>query len=563
MDGGSTVKFDINELLNRAGEVTFAKGIALVKSQSVHHLHLEDGDVLATVEGTLSYKVQLTNDSPIECHCTCPAAEYQDVCKHAVAVAMQANITPQEIIDEKAILYRYFVQKTPEELAEIVLDCLRNDDAQWSRWLTRAEVVDEDTVTLSQLKHRVDDALPQIDLWGWGESRGYFHDAEIQFDAIWSALESLQPDEQWSLIQYIIERLNLVLEHIDDSDGARFDLEQAIGRKMPEIFERLDWRPERKAQWMFEHLTLTEYDVFPSIEEDFADIYVNNELFLTRCQEMLDKLSNSDDARWKGERYAAPLVHVARQSGNWQEEVRIKAKLAQRTHDYIALSQLCLHHDEALDAERWLLKARKLATSKYDKEACDRKEVEIREALGEYSGAWMLANRLFEGAPSYKEYLALCQLQSRCNIADPTFLSRVERSLKEGYQPPDGRYIATRSDDLLRFYIEQHRLNEACAWVETRKVSSDALIELANEVISDKPEIALNYYSRVVCATIEQTNNGAYDQALRYLQTLEKRLEPYPSVTRLFYAQVSSIAQTYKRKRNMFALFKKHYAKYL
>lgn len=79
-------------------------------------------------------------------------------------------------------------------------------------------------------------------------------------------------------------------------------------------------------------------------------------------------------------------------------------------------------------------------------------------------------------------------------------------------------------------------------------------------MITDTPETALSYYSRVVCATIERTNNGAYEQALRYLQSLEKRLAYSPEMTARFNAEVYRIAQLYKRKRNMFALFKQHYA---
>lgn len=169
--------------------------------------------------------------------------------------------------------------------------------------------------------------------------------------------------------------------------------------------------------------------------------------------------------------------------------------------------------------------------SNRDSESCDRQEIEISEALGEFLSAWSLAKRLFTASPSYKEYLALCQLKRRGDIDDPTFLSFVEQALKAAYEPPHGLYVSVRSDDLLRFYIKRKRL-----------------------------ETALSYYSRVVCATIERTNNGAYEQALRYLQSLEKRLAYSPEMTGRFNAEVYRIAQLYKRKRNMFALFKQHYA---
>lgn len=379
-------------------------------------------------------------------------------------------------------------------------------------------------------------------------------------EVVWTALESLSPEEQWSLILYVIERLNLVLEDIDDSDGARSELEQIISEKMPVIFEQLDWGERRKAHWLFEHLTQTEFDVFPDLEDAFFTCYASNATFLALCQQRLDELVVSEGARWRAERIAAPLIYVAREAGHWQEEVRINALLAERCHHFIELSRLCLRHDEALDAERWLMKARHVIEHDHERERCDRQEVEIREALGEYHSAWSLARRLFSASPSYQEYLALCQLKIRGDIDAPTFLTHVEQTFKTAYEPPEGRYVSARSDDLLRFYIEQRRLDAACAWVDTRKVSTDALIELANEVVTDKPDTALMYYSRVVCVTIEQTNNSAYEQALRYLQSLEKRLAHSPETMARFHAEVRRIAQTYKRKRNMLALLKQHYA---
>ncbi|WED22818.1 SWIM zinc finger family protein [Vibrio sp. JC009] len=559
-----TINFDMDEFLRRAGDLTFARGIALVKNGCVRHLHSQGDTVFATVDGTLEYKVQISRDTPVSCYCTCPAAEYQDICKHAVAVAMQTNLTPPEVIDEKEIIHSYLSQQAPDELIDIIMGFLKKDEAHWNSWLLRAQA-SIDIPTLKQLKSWVDDALPQEELWGWGESSGYFQDAEIQFEAIWNVFGLVTTKDQWELIQYIIDRLNLVLERIDDSDGSRFGLERVIAEKMPVIFDRLDWSQEKKAQWLADRLVDDEYDVFPSIEECFADVYSSNEVFISLCQKNLEKLCALGDEKsyWKAKNYAAPLLALARQSGEWRKEVSIKAMLARRTREYLALSKFCREHNELLDAESWLIKARRVANAGYETDACDREEVIVREAMGEYQSAWKLANRVFESSPSFSEYLRLNQIRKRCEIDDPALLSRVEDLLKQAYQEPDGRYVSHQSDDLVRFYIDQSRLDEACVWVETHKVGSNALIELANEVLNDNPETAMRYYFRTVTATIEQTHNSAYEKALRYLQSLEKRLEPLPEVKRAFYENVGKLATKYKRKRNMFKLLKSSYAKYV
>lgn len=105
---------DIEELLLAAGPQTFQKGFVLFQQNKVSNVKLQGNTATATVKGTSSYHVKVTMQPELHCQCTCPAAEYMSVCKHAVAVGLSLNQPRAEVEDElsdEQVLRRYFSEK--------------------------------------------------------------------------------------------------------------------------------------------------------------------------------------------------------------------------------------------------------------------------------------------------------------------------------------------------------------------------------------------------------------------------------------------------------------------
>nr|WP_241214351.1 hypothetical protein [Vibrio alfacsensis] len=242
--------------------------------------------------------------------------------------------------------------------------------------------------------------------------------------------------------------------------------------------------------------------------------------------------------------------------------VDIKQKIAHRCSDYLEITSLYIENDEALEAEYWLAKAKKVATG-YEQQRCDEMQVKLYVGLGEISQAWRLNNRLFSDSPSYPAYQRLAEFKTEHEIEDETFLPRVEQTLMNAYQAPNQYgYISAKHDALVQFYIDQQAWEKACDWVAGHKTSIQGLISLADHIVDDKPENTLDYYLRAAAAYIEQTNNSAYDEALALLKRVESMLKAHPIQLAEFYCQVAQLAVTYKRKRNMLTLLQQHYAQY-
>ena len=548
---------DIEQIIAMAGETTFAKGMLLAKAGSVHQLAWQGNSVSARVTGSHHYQVHLHLDEKgISSNCTCPAATYQVMCKHAVATAL-ALLTQREQEEgesETERLRRFFAQQEKEALITLLLEELGRDERRWQHWLQRADRSDQ-PVTQASLAQQIDQALPQESLWEWREVADYFDEAENQFEAIWEALEPLAVETQWALVEHALSRLNLVLEQIDDSGGHRFGIEGQLTSRIPGLFRQLPWSEQQKADWLFKHLLEQPLDVFPSLS-DFGDAGHTPSL-LALCEQALARTQASDDDwehKWQRQRYAEPLIAAAKARGEWRTELAIQSRLAQTVQNWLALCQLCLDHQEPLDGEFWLAKARQQANNPHERRQCDRMEIALCEQLNDKPRAWALANRLFEQQPSFKEYQNLSQLQQRLGWTDEGLLLRVEAALKEAHQPSERVLNNYQRDALLWFYLDQGREDEACDWVATHKVGAEPLLTLADRVLQRRPFDALNYHFRVAANTVEQTNNGAYQQAVAQLQRLQRALPDDDEVKASFNQRLNSLAREHKRKRNFIQL---------
>ncbi|MGR5000564.1 SWIM zinc finger family protein [Vibrio celticus] len=560
MNATNTREIDISELTTLCETSTLQKGILLSRSGAVRKLNLVGNIATAQVKGSLNYQVSLDFTGDLVGTCTCPAAQYQMLCKHGVAVALCLQDQEQALnqSSERDTIKNHLQSLGEEAMVEMLLEYLEEDEYTWNALLTKIEIREKPAV-YGELKKLVTQALPREQLWDWRESHDYFNSAEIQLNMIIESMQSLNADHQWKLINYLVERLNKVLEQIDDSNGDRYGIESMINEHMPKTLAKLNWSEQEKAQWMFERLTHYEFDVFPSIEESFGAIWQSNTYFLTLCRQAIDQASQ-DESSWNLRSWAVPLM---KHNSDWREVAGIKQKIARTCRDYLEVVDMFIDEQEPLEAEFWLAKAKKMA-SDYELRACEQAQFRLYVELGEIHSAWVLANRLLEQSPSFQYYQQLAKFKANYQIDDVEFFSRTELLLANAYQQPD-RYnqASDRTDALVLFYIDNQQLDKACEWVAEHKISIQGLISLADHIVDDKPENTLDYYLRAVSSYIEQTNNTAYDQALELLRRLENMLKSHPTQLATFYSQVAQLATTYKRKRNMFALIQKYYSKYI
>ena len=152
----------------------------IVLSGAVNNVVLVDDGVQAEVKGTSTYRVALhdsDSDDEIKGQCTCPAAEYQRLCKHCVALAIYVNRLnsdeEQGAVNEQEKLKTWLSEKSQSELLEIVWQLLSVNANERQKWLFKMNA-SQNTVSIDKLKHLIRLALPEESLWDYRDVSDYF-----------------------------------------------------------------------------------------------------------------------------------------------------------------------------------------------------------------------------------------------------------------------------------------------------------------------------------------------------------------------------------------------------
>ncbi|MBL4941616.1 MAG: hypothetical protein JKY81_08125 [Colwellia sp.] len=468
-------------------------------------------------------------------------------------------------------LSTWFKQKSAEELTEIIISYIGESANEQSRWQL-AMLNDQGGLAGADIKNMIDKALPEEGVWSWQEVSGYFEHTDNMFTEIFVAIEALSASKQWQHILYSLQRLNKVLEQIDDSGGFRFDLEGQLNQKLTALFTQQTWSDDKKAQWIFEHYKTWQYDVFPSVPDDFILTENVNELFINLCTTEAEKRSQQGvdlsvwDEKWALQRLIEPLIKQAQQKHDWQTQCRLMNMTAYKADDFIKISQLCLDENEPLEAEYWLQQAYQSVTKQVshamDKLSCQRFAVQLHLALKEYKQAWQLAWLLFTERPSFSGYKDLIALEQKTAVIDVDFKTKTEQVFNECYAENSAGCITNNADALLSFYLYHHQLAKARLWVKSHKANPSHLLKLADLIINEHPQEAVELYYRVVLPTVAQGNNQSYQQATDLLLSLKKALEgdDPQGTSELLNIMIGKIIKQHKAKRNMMKLLKTHFS---
>ncbi|MFT6467186.1 MAG: hypothetical protein ACJARQ_000331 [Oleispira sp.] len=176
-------------------------------------------------------------------------------------------------------LSEFLQQQTPEQVAQWLLETISADKGLQKQWKIKLLLASGNA---SDYKKLLTQALPKKDLLVtpnlWRKVGLYFADAEALFELAFAQLDDnslngplngqLSGEQQFTWLMQAFERLNTVLQGIDDSGGYRLELVEQLTARLVHCFHQLPWPPAQKANWLHEHQC--KYDVFPYIPEQFA-----------------------------------------------------------------------------------------------------------------------------------------------------------------------------------------------------------------------------------------------------------------------------------------------------
>ncbi|MBL0710858.1 MAG: hypothetical protein JJV99_07590 [Colwellia sp.] len=464
-------------------------------------------------------------------------------------------------------LESWFKQKSVDELSDIIISYIAESENEQNRWQL-AMLNDKSALSHTEIKKMINKALPKKSVWEYRKVGAYFSHSDDMFAEIFVAIETLSAEQQWQHILYSLQRLNIVLEKVDDSGGFRFDLEGQLNQKLPVLFNQQTWSDDEKAQWVFEHYKEWQYDVFPSVPGDFSLTNNINDIFVNLCKGEADKrIQEGVDLsvwkeKWSLERLIAPSIAQAKENHDWLEQSRLMNMTAYQSADYIEISQLFIDKNETVNAEYWLQQAYKQAKNGADKLSCQKFEVQLRLGLKEYKQAWQLAWQLFTENPSFSGYEELIALEQKTGIIDADFKTKAEHVFNKCYVENSYDNIDIVADSLLSFYLYHHQLEEARLLVKSHKEHNGNLLKLADLIVSEHPEESVDLYYHVILRAVVQGNNQSYQHAIDLLIRLKNLLKDDDLQGRgeLLTTMIGKVIKQHKAKRNMMKLLKTHFA---
>ena len=199
--------------------VTFERGEGYAREGRVSRLAMLADLLTGRVRGSdQSYDVEVRNDeSGLWADCPCPAAETQDVCKHAVALVLAAH-------GRKAGAGRtdpvgsYLTSLTKEHLVKELL-ALAARDPRVYRGLEIAAAALTKTVDVRALKKQLTTDL-RVNGMIWGRDvAAYAQDVDDAIELIEQVLRGGASAAAIELAEHAMARLDTAIGHIDDSGG--------------------------------------------------------------------------------------------------------------------------------------------------------------------------------------------------------------------------------------------------------------------------------------------------------------------------------------------------------
>ena len=248
-------------LIKAAGQERFEQALAHFNQQAVDgnqnditEFHYKNKHASATIG---HHKVNIHyHAETLEGACNCHDSEGFDFCQHCVYLTLYANKNAQQINalakgPDKSKILAYLLTQDKQTLAKNCLALIEKDTEQFKRYTLKA-FLDRETIDYSQLKTQITELTRKPDnLFSQRHVKLFFAKIELFLEELYLSNFLSAPDKMIKLIEYAFQRINLLLETIDDSNCQR----QACIKKLQHMYIKLmtdiPGRPDTKAKRLY------------------------------------------------------------------------------------------------------------------------------------------------------------------------------------------------------------------------------------------------------------------------------------------------------------------------
>jgi uncharacterized Zn finger protein len=563
-------------LENFAGTTTYRRGEEYFSTGAVGRLRATDDKVTARVEGTETYQVELRDDDgDLTYDCTCPHAADGNFCKHCVAVGLawlaENSAAPKSGVasgkrkrrDPWRDIKEYLTTQAPEALIDVLLDVAQRDDRLYQSLLLKAECSGGGGNVAKAFRQAIDSATRIHGYVDWREVGTFAGNIDQVADSL---AELLRPDTAAALVElaeYAIERVENSLEQIDDSNGEIGGIVYRLGELHLKACAMGRPEPVGLAERLFRFETTLPFGLCSFDAATYktalgkAGLRRYRELAETEWRKLKprDAKDSYDSHR---ARITGIMERLAEASGDIDELVAIKSRDLSSSYRYLDIAEIwtkAKQPDKALEwAERGL------------KAFPDRSDNRLRDFLVEAylkrkrnDEALQLTWIQFEERPILDHYKKLHDVAGKLGIwpaqRKRALATLAEVIAREATTTSRWKPKPSAPNYSLRVEIALWEKDLDAAWSAAHEGICDRnlLIALAGKLDSSRPGDAVSLYHRVVPPIVEQTNNAAYDEAIRLVRRVGELMK-VQNQSPQFGDYLAELRVQFKPKRNFIKL---------
>jgi hypothetical protein len=291
-----------------ASAPSYERGRAYLEAGRVGALRASAGRVVATVQGSEDYLVELrANGEKLRFSCSCPIGRQGAFCKHCVAVALawlREHDDPAPTLDDA----RAHLETLPQsELVDFLIDHAHDDEALARKLLLRTATPTSAKADVASLRALIEQAFAFRGFVPYREVWGYVRGIDEAIDVLEAQLEQGDGGDVVDLAEHALKAAERALDHIDDSGGQMGDAIARIEELHLDACSRT--RPDSTA--LAERLFAWEldgpWDVFDQAVVRYAEVL--GDAGLARYRELAEKawaeVPKLDPGEDTSERYGA------------------------------------------------------------------------------------------------------------------------------------------------------------------------------------------------------------------------------------------------------------------
>lgn len=552
-----------DSLREAAGATAFKRGENYLADGRVAELEAVPGCVLATVHGSLDYRVRLEAQGRVLlAECTCPAAERGAFCKHAVAAGLawlqhqaggqgaakapSPTVTLQDVRAHLAGLDK-------DALVELLLERALTDEPLLER--LRLEAVRQRGAgsRAAALREALDRAVTVRGFVPYAEAASFAAGIEAVAEEMEALLRDGYGKEVVALSEHALAAVERAMESVDDSDGALGGVLHKLQALHVAACCAAPPDPDALASRLFERALREPYGVFPGV---VAYAEALGERGMARVRALAEArwaavpaLGPGDSAaRYDDDRHAITRVmaELARESGDLEALVAVLRRDLSMPYCFQGIAEVYREAGREDEAIAWAQRGLSEFPQHPDRRLRD-VLAQLYRSRGEHDKALEQAWARFEERPAVEQYRSLKEYAEAARQW-PAQRERALAHIRAGLrQERHDRSI------LVRIFLWEGKCEAAWAEAQAGGCDRDLWLKLAEWRAVEQVEDALHVYQRLLEPVLAHASYGAYLEAVALLKRIEACQQRLGRDAE-FGAQVAELRRAHKRRRNFVKL---------